>query len=279
MLATFYREPGILNNDFFCDTVPLQVNCVCGQRFPLGCSGNSVRKDYYLFYVREGTVSLQKPLSTVLSEGDMILFEPSVPFSYLGNGITVHYGAHFTGALAPKLLKRCAICTNTVYSIGHLEQVDSLFRALFQSFLRRDDLFDLDSACKLTELLTELGRLLQTKNETVFDARKLEASLSYIHTNFSKPISVGELAQIEHLSESRYRSLFGTVIGQSPLSYLTELRLQTACDLLRRSALGIGQIAEAVGYPDGRYFARLFRKQHGMTPGEYRRNFHFFEKS
>ena len=276
MLATFYREPGVLNNDFFCDTVPLQVNCVCGQRFPGGCSGNSVRKDYYLFYVREGTVSLQKPLQAILGVGDMILFEPSVPFSYIGNGATVHYGAHFTGALASEFLKLCAIRTNTVYSVGHPEQVDSLFRTLFQAFLRRDALFDLDSACKLTELLTELGRLLQAKNETVSDARKLEASLFYIHTNFSSSISVGELAQIEHLSESRYRTVFGAVMGQSPLSYLTELRMQTACDLLRRSSLGIGQVAEAVGYPDGRYFARLFRKQYGMTPGEYRRNFSFF---
>lgn len=81
---------------------------------------------------------------------------------------------------------------------------------------------------------------------------------------------MGELAVMEHLSESRYRTVFRKQTGLSPREYRIALRMQHACDLLTSSTLSINEISAACGYSDELYFNRLFKRRIGVPPGEYR---------
>ncbi|WP_090109529.1 MULTISPECIES: helix-turn-helix domain-containing protein [unclassified Cohnella] len=67
---------------------------------------------------------------------------------------------------------------------------------------------------------------------------------------------------------------FGQVLksrsGQLFNTYLTQVRVEKACELLRNSELKVYEIGEKVGYIDPKYFAKVFQKQMGMTPNEYR---------
>lgn len=54
------------------------------------------------------------------------------------------------------------------------------------------------------------------------------------------------------------------------MTYFTELRIQRACELLDRSDLQVGEIAEKLGFADRLYFTRLFSKHTGMPPTAYR---------
>ncbi|MBQ7312089.1 MAG: helix-turn-helix transcriptional regulator, partial [Clostridia bacterium] len=89
--------------------------------------------------------------------------------------------------------------------------------------------------------------------------------------NFTKPITVKQLADMEFMSESRYRALFHEKMNQSPQEYLIRLRMSMACDLLSNTILSISEIAQTVGYPDQRYFTRLFHKKFNISPKEYRK--------
>ena len=54
------------------------------------------------------------------------------------------------------------------------------------------------------------------------------------------------------------------------MAYLTELRIQKACELLDNSDLRIAEIASRVGYDDKLYFSRIFRQHTGLPPTAYR---------
>jgi AraC-like DNA-binding protein len=58
-------------------------------------------------------------------------------------------------------------------------------------------------------------------------------------------------------------------VGKSPIDYLTEYRINEACNLLRSSNLSIAEVAISVGFFDQFYFSRVFKKAVGMPPSKY----------
>lgn len=95
--------------------------------------------------------------------------------------------------------------------------------------------------------------------------------LQRIRREYAHPITVAELAQTAHLSESHFYAVFKEGMGCPPLTYLNDYRLSVASVLLKETDLPIGQIAERVGIPDRFYFNRLFKRRYHKTPTEYKR--------
>lgn len=81
---------------------------------------------------------------------------------------------------------------------------------------------------------------------------------------------VPQFAAAAGLSRSRFTMLYHQHTGQSPGTFLRQLRMAQAAALLADSSLPIQQIARLVGYPDPTVFARLFHKAHHQTPSSYR---------
>lgn len=276
MWYSYYRNPEEPNNNYLNNRVPFQLNCTGVQKFTLNLDASSIRKDYYLFYLYEGDVLIRAPKieNPYMTAGSLIIFEKDCPFSYcsLCTPPTIHYFAHFTGYAAKDILQQSGIVTNTVYKLQCPEYIIPKFTAMFDTFLLRDELFDLDSTYHLMELLVTIGRSIMSSQMAGSHKkdRNLQQSLEFLHTNFTKPITVKQLADMEFMSESRYRVLFHEKMNQSPQEYLIRLRMNMACDLLTNSFLSVSEIAQTVGYPDQRYFTRIFRKKYNMSPSEYR---------
>jgi len=72
------------------------------------------------------------------------------------------------------------------------------------------------------------------------------------------------------MSNSRFSTVFAQECGRTFTEYLTNLRLEKAKELLTTTDRRSSQIALEVGYNDSHYFSYLFKKNVGMTPGEYR---------
>jgi AraC-like DNA-binding protein len=93
-------------------------------------------------------------------------------------------------------------------------------------------------------------------------------------------LRVEELARRHHVSVRHAYTLFAQ-IGTTPGAYLREQRLVAAQAMLsdpRYARLGVSDIAATVGFLDPRTFERAFRRQYGMTPGDWRRE-HFHSGS
>lgn len=92
----------------------------------------------------------------------------------------------------------------------------------------------------------------------------------YIENNLSKDITLETAAEKLNVSSFYLSKLFKKEKGENFISYLTNLRLNKAKELLHNKSLIIKEITAAVGYNDQNYFSKLFKNKFGMTPTEYR---------
>ncbi|PAY21444.1 AraC family transcriptional regulator [Rhodopirellula sp. SM50] len=86
------------------------------------------------------------------------------------------------------------------------------------------------------------------------------------------PWTVPSMAKSVRVSKSHFSERFRTLVGKPPLQYLTEIRMQKACCLLRESALEISNIAALVGYESASSFSNAFKRHCGCTPANYRKS-------
>lgn len=92
----------------------------------------------------------------------------------------------------------------------------------------------------------------------------------YIHANFRRDFGVEDVAAEAGLSYSHARKVFEDAMGESIVEHVNALRIAEARRLLSETALGLDEIAAAVGYNNTQSFHRHFRKSVGTTPGEFR---------
>ena len=94
--------------------------------------------------------------------------------------------------------------------------------------------------------------------------------LETIALNYSQTLSLAQLAEKACLSESYLTKAFKKEVGVSVFQYLAQFRCREAAELLRGTELPIQDVSSYVGYDDNNYFVKVFKKQYGMTPSEYR---------
>ena len=90
----------------------------------------------------------------------------------------------------------------------------------------------------------------------------------YLQAHYQTGVSVAEVAEALHVSTSYLSRTFKALKGESPMSYLTALRLNQAKQLLDETNLPINQVSGVVGYQDPFYFSRLFKQHFGQSPSQ-----------
>ncbi|MGW1912430.1 AraC family transcriptional regulator [Streptomyces sp. NPDC002076] len=97
------------------------------------------------------------------------------------------------------------------------------------------------------------------------------AALRAIHAEPARAWTVAELGAAGGLSRAAFARRFTALVGEPPLTYLTWWRMTTAGRLLRSDDLSLRQIADRTGYTSEFAFAKAFKREYGMAPGQYRR--------
>ncbi len=95
--------------------------------------------------------------------------------------------------------------------------------------------------------------------------------LELMRARLSEDISLDELAAEARLSAFHFARMFKESLGVPPRVYLTQLRIEKACELLEHTDLPITEIALEVGYSSNQVLARVFLKHRHMSPTDYRR--------
>lgn len=101
-------------------------------------------------------------------------------------------------------------------------------------------------------------------------ARKVEQALEFMRTHISEDLSLPDIARALASSPYHISRLFRQYSGDTFLHVFTRLRLEAAKKLLRSNQYSIKEICSMVGFNDPAYFSRVFRKNEGISPAEYR---------
>ena len=99
----------------------------------------------------------------------------------------------------------------------------------------------------------------------------LQRVLQLIDERFHEPLRVEDLGRHACLSPFHFARMFKISVGQAPHAYLTAKRMQHARGLLAESNVPIAEVARRVGFRTQAHFSGVFRKQVGITPGQFRR--------
>ncbi|MGO4269901.1 response regulator [Paenibacillus sp. TAF58] len=142
--------------------------------------------------------------------------------------------------------------------------------------LKPSDVEEIEEALKKAKQLCE-KEAIHTDKQPV-GQKVLEEPTSYLikkalqmmNARFTEDLHLNQIAEELFVTSNYLSRLFRQEMDKSFSDYLSYMRIEKACELLRSSTLKIYQIGEAVGYPNPRYFSEWFQKQMGMSPGDYR---------
>ncbi|WP_063331291.1 AraC family transcriptional regulator [Marinomonas sp. TW1] len=100
---------------------------------------------------------------------------------------------------------------------------------------------------------------------------RIGLALSIMHTRCEEPWSAVAMAAEVGMSRASFARTFKSLVGQSPMDYLTDCRMQRAAQYLLSGNFAIGYISELIGYHSERAFRQAFMQRFGVTPRDYRK--------
>lgn len=105
----------------------------------------------------------------------------------------------------------------------------------------------------------------------VYLYRRVVRAKLYIDDHYAMPLDLDAIADEAALSKFHFLRLFKMMVGRTPHQYLMHVRLEKACDKLRRGDL-VSTTCIHVGFESLTSFASLFKKKYGLSPSNWQRN-------
>ena len=138
-----------------------------------------------------------------------------------------------------------------------------------ESFFESAKLVEL-LASNLDDLTTVVAMSRRKEAEGIAERERLRPAFLCIEKNFTKAMSLREMARLCHMSENYFSRMFGRVTGTTFPRYIADLRIARAKELLLAGGK-VRAVAYDVGYDDPAYFVRRFKQHTGMTPAEWQK--------
>lgn len=155
---------------------------------------------------------------------------------------------------------------------GKTDYLGTLMEQIYRDFMVASPMEQLSIKSSVFLLLREIHRIVHEGDFLgAIHHRRIQDCVRFILENYSQPLNVSQLIEASGLSKAHFHKLFRESMHQTPAQYITSVRLQQAKHLLLTDSLPVSQVAEFCGYYDVAYFCYLFKKNVGLTPGEYRR--------
>jgi len=109
--------------------------------------------------------------------------------------------------------------------------------------------------------------------------RQVMKAQEWMETHFAENIAIDAIAGMVGISPRHFKRRFRSATGESPLTYLQNLRVEAAKTKLATTQANVNEITYMIGYEDSSTFRRLFKKQVGISPREYRDKFFMGKKA
>lgn len=278
-IAIPYELPEVENHSFF----------FIDQRVEISLEAKLHRHDAWeLYYVQQGHgTRMAGDTLQPFTAGDVALIPPSMlhcweyaPDSADTDGCIRYLMVAFSHSLVERCMEVFPELRNRLVSI--VFPVDALkfgpdsSRVIRRTLLRMNDMDDLGRLCEMFRLLP----FIFTSSDHTFagkpvnmerDVRRMQQISTYVMAHYVHAISLDEIAAEVNMNRSAFCSYFKRRKGMTFSQFVTQYRLNTACELLKHSHKQVSEICFTVGFNDVPHFNRIFKKLKGVTPQEYRK--------
>lgn len=236
------------------------------------------RLDYQLLYIASGKAHFQiDGDDKVVTEGHMVLYRPKEPqkYVYYCEDQTEVYWVHFTGGNVENILRGYGISDDIkVFYCGSNWEYQNYFLNMIQELQMGNDDYQEMLEMQLRQLFIKIHRYLSTekKLDSSLIAEEMKNATAYFSEKYNQNISIENYAASRHMSTSWFIRNFKQYTGSTPMQYILSIRISNAVSLLENTEYNVTEISSIVGYDNPLYFSRIFKKQKGLSPSEYRKN-------
>lgn len=278
-----YINAGYLNNsrtDFKDNSTPLVVGS-CGTyrlktRPKLPTCWQKGRRDYQILYVANGKTHFWfDGKEKIVSAGHMVLYKPEEiqKYVYYLEDNPEVFWIHFTGSDVKNILAYHGISLDEhVFYCGVLPDYKALFRKIIQELQLCRYGYEDYIASLFNDILLLVDRQQHEQKKATGNVQEqIERAAAYFNENYNTKISIDDYAESLHISTNWFIHNFKQYAGMSPAQYILSLRMVNAQSLLERTTYNIKEISEIVGYENPLYFSRVFKKEIGKSPAQYRK--------
>lgn len=249
--------------------------------------------EYELTYIVRGTGQrfVGDNVATFVA-GDLVLVEPNLPHFWQSSteyyqqnpeleceAIVIHFSEQLVRSLfttIPEFNKINSLIsdarTGLFFAIDMHPEISNLLLAMAKktpAYQLIDFLQIINSLTLATDPIRLAGPNFLTNSNTA-ETERMQRILEHSLLHFREPITLQEIAAIAHLSEAAFCRYFKKRCQKSYFSYLNELRIGHARQLISSSWMSVGQIALESGFSNLSHFHRQFQRSTGISPLRYR---------
>ena len=234
------------------------------------------RRDYQLLYIYEGKAHFYfDGVERIVNKGEMVLFRPydHQSYFYFPKDKCQSYWVHFTGSEVDKILDYYQLPNkeNIFYSSTSPE-----YKWLFEQMIRELQLCRANYQELLTMALRHIFLLInrylkESKKSGISAYNEVEHAIRYFNEHYKEDINIEEYAKSLHMSACWFNRRFKQVTKVTPLQYIISIRIANAKTLLETKDYNVAETAREVGFTNPLYFTRLFTKNTGISPSEYKK--------
>jgi AraC-like DNA-binding protein/ligand-binding sensor protein len=169
------------------------------------------------------------------------------------------------------------------FQLRAMELAVLLFRAASNSKEVDDDvetnnryLKKIENSSNFTEISEILASIVERMSARIFSFKGVRHSSAlrkaerFIWKNYTRKISLKEIAGASGLSAPYFSTIFKEEMGENLSNYLNRLRVEKAMSMLAETNISISEIAGACGFEDQSWFSKIFKTYTGFSPGKYK---------
>lgn len=243
---------------------------------------NRTTEDYIYYLVTEGEMFFcEDGVEYRLTKGDCFLFEPYKHHYGLCDSVYSIYFIHFKHSDIKKAKgepkQGRLMLPKMVSSRGNVVFNDAV--ALVQKAIRRNyvplENYKTLCACAVQEAFVNISQLyIGSGKPERYTAAMQHVSdvIEYLNENYRRKLTSAVIEDEVSYNFDYLNQLFKRQLDTTIFKMLEDIRMYNARNLLISSPLSIDAIAAEVGYKDETYFSKVFKKQHGISPMQFRKN-------